>query len=651
MTINNSRLWGWLTVGLICVVSFALMLYSSNRESAIMDELAHIPAGYGYVRYLDFRLNPEHPPLLKAASGIPLLFADLKFPTESRAWVSDINGQWEAGSKFLYESGNNADKIIRLARLAPILLTLLLIIFVYFWSAQLLGYYWGILPALFTGLSPNILAHGHYVTTDVAAAFGIAFGAYFFIKFLLRPAKRNLLFAGLAFGVAQLAKFSAVLLIPYFLIIITVFYIASVARDWTKTQAAARLKRFGVRALRYYRATIIIFVIGYALVVYPVYTLFTWNYPQTKQTADTEFVLSSFAGGPTPEGATCKPMRCLAELNIGLTKNPVTRPAAHYMLGVLMVLQRSSGGNNAYFMGEVSAGGSPWYFPLVYALKEPLPILIVILIGLFLGLKRFLKATINYKLKAGSYLLDYLSLNFTEFSMLVFVVIYWAWSIQSPLNIGFRHLFPALPFMYILAAGAWKKWVAYSAATSDGDLTERIKRWAQVPIKNMALLVIVLALVAETAMAAPYFISYFNQFGNGTGGGYRYATDSNYDWGQDLLRLKEFVDGRNNDDNNDNDVQKIAVDYFGGGSPKYYLGDKEENWWSSRGNPADEGIKWLAVSVNALQGAIQPTAPGFNRKPEDEYQWLVQLRPPKPGIGNVPEPDYKAGTSIFIYKL
>ena len=38
-----------------------------------MDELAHIPAGYGYIHNFDYRLNPEHPPLVKALAMFPVL--------------------------------------------------------------------------------------------------------------------------------------------------------------------------------------------------------------------------------------------------------------------------------------------------------------------------------------------------------------------------------------------------------------------------------------------------------------------------------------------------------------------------------------------------------------------------------------------------
>lgn len=619
----------WCAVAAICFFALILMLVASFGESAITDERAHIPAGYGYVANLDYRLNPEHPPLVKVLAGIPLRFLNVNFPTQSTAWTSEINGQWTMGTQFLYESQNDADKIIRWARIGPMLLTLALSILIYLWSRELLGRLWGLLPVFLFALSPNILAHGHYVTTDVAAAFGIVLATYYFLKFLSMPSRRRLFAAGIAFGVAQLTKFSTVLLVPYFAFLLIVYYAARTADD---------LSRFGTRAWRYLRGLTLIFLIGYALIVYPVYAVLTVNYQAAKQTADTEFILTSFANGPTPQGEICKPMRCIAELNIAMTKNPVTRPFAEYLLGILMVLQRSAGGNTNYFLGEVSAAGWSHYFPVVYVLKEPQALLLFVLVALSLAFNRMIRRTIAKARAVQERILDYLQVNFAEFSMAVFVAIYWTYSIAGNLNIGFRHLIPTLPFIYILSAGVWKRW-------------ENKKKY-------ILLGALVLWFFISTVAATPHFLSYFNPLGGGIRYGYRYVTDSNYDWGQDLIRLKKFVDSRP-------EVDRIAVDYFGGGDPKYYLGTgRVEYWWSARGNPSkgsprsDSGqagqvppIHWLAVSVNTLQGAIQPLAPNHERKSQDKYRWLTELRPPAPGLGNVPEPDFRAGKSIFIYKL
>ncbi len=565
-------------------ISFGLMWNAAKLETAIFDETAHIPAGYGYLKYLDYRLNPEHPPLVKALSAIPLVFMDLNFPLGHPAWTDDVNGQWETGSQFFYGVGNDADKLVANSRIFPIILTLLTVILIFVWSRELLGNWWSLLPAFLFGLSPTVLAHGHYVTTDVGAALGVLFAVFGFTKFLAKPKTGTVLLAGFALGIALLAKFSNNLLIPYFIILAAVYFVFLNRKNFFK----------------YLKGVVGIFLIALVL-IYAVYFVFTFNYPAERQLSDATATLSGF----TP--------RSLADFDIALIENPVLRPIGQYLFGVLMILQRASGGNTAYFLGELSANGWWYYFPVVFLLKEPLPSLILIFLALGLGLRKILK-TKNYKLKTIN---NYLGTHFPEFAMLLFVVIYWAYSIQSSLNIGVRHLLPTLPFIYILSTGAVKSW--FSSHKTAG--------------KSAFISVLLVWFIAETAIVSPHFLSYFNELGGGTKNGYALVTDSNYDWGQDLKFLKKFVDEEN--------INKIAVDYFGGGSPKYYLGEeKVENWWSARGNPKDIGIEWLAVSANTLEGAWARLDPDLERKSEDEYSFLRGIKPYA-----------RAGASIFIYKF
>lgn len=644
-TLNYLRLF---LLGLIILSSFALMLNASLKETAIFDETAHISAGYGYVKYFDYRLNPEHPPLVKVLAALPLVFqSSIKFPVESSAWQTDINGQWTVGGKFLYESGNNADQIVGWARLGPILLTIILIFFIYIWSKELIGRWWALLPTFLFALSPTVLAHGHYVTTDIGATIGTLAALYYFIKFLFEPSKKNLVFAGLAFGIAQLMKFSSVLIIPFFIFLITVFYFWKIYSDWQETEKSKRFKKFSICAFHYIKSLIIIFLIGYSL-VYAVYFIFTVGYPVEKQQTDTANILTGFANGPDPNWETCnifsnleisRKMRCLAEIDIFMAGNKFLKPFAEYLLGVIMVIWRSSGGNAAYFLGELSSEGWWYYFPIVFVLKEPIPSLILILFALFLSIKNIFKNK-SYKIKAIS---DYLGLHFAEFSMISFIIFYWLYSINSPLNIGIRHILPTIPFIYILTASVIKKWVNQSLINKKNIINMMfnfISFLIKISAKIVFILILLIWYLFETLSNSPYYTSYFNQFGGGIYNGYQYITDSNYDWGQDLKRLKNFVENPPAGEK----IDKIAVDYFGGGNPKYYMGNKVEYWWPARGNPQYEGINWLAVSTNALQGALAKLNPNQPRKPEDEYSWLKKIKDPY-------KPDYKAGTSIFIYKL
>ena len=119
-----------------------LLLGSILNESAIVDELAHIPAGYSYAVLFDYRLNPEHPPLLKAISGaFVYIFTNAHFPTDIASWKSEINGQWGMGYSFLYEHGNNADDIIFIPEvceeLTPILVAVPLQLMAYYIAIEL----------------------------------------------------------------------------------------------------------------------------------------------------------------------------------------------------------------------------------------------------------------------------------------------------------------------------------------------------------------------------------------------------------------------------------------------------------------------------------------------------------------------------------
>lgn len=655
---KTSSCLAWWTLAIVMLAACSLMLWASRTDAPIMDELAHIPAGYGYVHNLDYRLNPEHPPLIKALAMLPVLFLQPNFPTQSDAWQNQVNAQWDVGAQFLYQSGNDANAIVDTARLFPILITLLVILFIYLLARGIMGNWWALLPATLFAFDPTVLAHGHYVTTDVGAAFGVIFATYFFLKFVETPSTRHLWYAGLSFGVAQVTKFSTPFLVPLFIFLVFIIWLRNIIIERSTMENTRRVKTFLMRGLRWIWRLILIFAIGYVFIVYPLYFLFTANYPVAKQVGDTTFILNSFANGPTPAGAHCSGMRCLADLDIWMAKNPVLRPLAQYMLGILMVFQRSAGGNTIYFWNEVRGAGGPGYFPLLFLLKEPVPTLIIIFTALVLAVWWMVRRSPHDGRRRGQRILDYLGVNFTEFSMASFIVLYWGYSMQSPLNIGIRHLMPTIPFIFILAAGVWKKWVTRINFSfggtggvdgpADGAAFAAIggaaKSFLRSSIKYLVLVALLVWLVLETLFAAPYFLSYFNEFGGGIWNGYHYVTDSNYDWGQDLLRLQSWVTAHP-------EVDKIAVDYFGGGSPSYTLGAKEINWWASRGNPADQGIHWLAVSVNTLEGAIQPLAPGQVRNASDTYSWLTALRPPGTGMGDVPPPDYRAGTSIFIYHL
>lgn len=587
-----------------------------------MDELAHIPAGYSYDKYLDYRLNPEHPPLVKMAAALPLTFLDLTFHIDTAGWAKAVNGQWDAGTDFLYHSGNDPETIVQWSRIGPMLLTLILIFFIYLWAAELLGAWWGLLPAVLFGLSPTVLAHGHFVTTDIGAALGFFLSLYYFTKFQENQTKKNLILAGVGFGLAQLLKFSGILLIPYLLILTFIFYAGGIWRNWEYgTKGYQLLQKIWLDGWKRLWHLLLIFSVGVA-VIYPLYFVTTLGYPPEKQHADTVEILNSFGSGPTPEGQVCKPMRCLAEVDIWASDKALFRPYGEYLLGVLMVIQRATGGNTGYFLGHVTAEGIKSYFPMVFLMKESLPTLI--LIGLAFALSVWGAVKTLWGRRSG--FADYLETHPGEFAMILLIVIYMAYSINGKLNIGVRHLLPILPGIYILTVSGLKKWFNNAGYQK---------------VKLTFIGAMLLWAGAEVGLAYPYYLSYFNEAFGGTNGGWQYVTDSNYDWGQDLKRLGTFVKNSPAGEN----IDKIAVKYFGAGDLNAYVGPAAIQWESRNGDPREHDIHWFAVSINELQNGTKPWLDSNDpRNDDDRYLWLQ-------GMVDINKPYARAGTSIFIYKL
>ncbi|MCD6528503.1 glycosyltransferase family 39 protein [bacterium] len=583
---SSNRLTNLIAAGLLALMFF-LALFSMKDISTTMDELAHIPAGYSYLSQKDYRLNPEHPPLIKDAAGVPLLFQKVNFPKNHPSWLQGVNQQWWFGNQFLYQSGNDADKIIFWSRLPMILLLLSLGVCLFHFARKIGGNFLALGVLFLFTLSPTFLAHGRLVTTDVAATFGFLLGILFYLKFLKNPRKLNIILAGIGLGVALLLKFSCILLLPLFVVVSLVYV-------FFFSKKGERLKIF----FKYLGWGFLVLVVAVFL-IWIVYQVNIWNYPIEKQVQDTKYILKS------------NPFPSLVKINVWMAQNKILRPLGHYLLGLMMATQRVTGGNTVYFLGEVSAAGWWYYFPVVYLLKLPLAFHLLTLFALVLMVWCLKKNSFSFK----KWFSDY----FTEFTLICFLVIYWFTSIKGNLNIGVRHIMPVIPFTYILVLrgiqkGYWK-----------------IKNISCRKYTCLVLIGLFSWYGFSSLSTFPHYLSYFNEIAGGPRNGYKFVVDSNYDWGQDLLRLKNWVEERN--------IEKIYVDYFGGGDVSYYLGEKYIPWQGTK--PAWEFPKgnYLAVSVTLLQGGRGKPALNFDQ-PTGYYNWL-----------NSYDLFARAGNSIFIYYI
>jgi len=585
---------------LLLLFMFLIAVFSMKGDSATMDEVAHLPAGYSYLTQKDMRLNPEHPPLLKDLAAIPLLFVNaaassiqetIKFPADIKDWQEDINGQWGFGFHFLYQNGNPVDKMLFWGRIPMIFVLILTGFFIFKWSKEAFGNKAALLSLFLFSFSPTFIAHGRLVTTDVGAAAGILIATYYFLRFLKTPSRKNLVIAGIALAFAQLLKFNAVLLFPFFGMLIVV-------KSWIESFGLKSfLKSFFSCLLSFVSISIICFAL-----IWLVYLYHVWNYPPDRQARDIRFLLSTH------------PLQFSGPLLAWMAKISLLRPLAQYLLGVFLVFQRAAFGNTTYFLGEVSAAGWKIYFPTVYLIKEPLAFHLLTIIAILYAAwlikeplwKRPFERTKNW-----------IKSHFPEFTMFLFISLYWAASLTSSLNIGVRHLLPVFPFTILLVSQGATKWLEDFPYFKKG-------KWVLVTM-------LVFWQAISVVSVYPYFLAYFNELVGGPKYGYQYVVDSNLDWGQDLKRLKKWVE--------ENKVEKIYVDYFGGGDAKYYLKEKFRPWWGTRDPKELEKPGYLAVSATFLQGGRGKPVPGFNQ-PFGYYLWLDKYKP----VAQI-------GYSIFVYHI
>lgn len=556
---------------------FCFAFFSIKGDSLTFDETAHIGAGYSYLVKQDMRLNPEHPPLIKDISALPLLFLNLNFPENDASWQQKDYPYWwhqfDFGNRFIYKVNSNPEKIILYSRIPIIILLMLLGMFVFFWSRKIFGNKGALLALFFFAFSPTLLAHGRLVTTDIGIALGVTLATYFWIKLLKKPKKMNIVLAGFFFALAILIKFSAVLLIPFFGLITLIY--------------AFLFKR---NVFKYILIGFLAGLIAIIFIIWPFYHLHVSNFPIEQQIRDTKVILeNSVIPG------------YLVKTNIWLSSNEITRGLGHFLFGILMTVNRSSTGNTTYFMGKISTQGFKTYFPIIYLIKVPLAFHIITLIALLYF--------------AFSFKLECIKKHFTEISMFLFILIYWGFSLNSKLNIGIRHLLPIFPFTIILFSGIFSKWLKAP--------------WFKIKV---SLLIFLIAWQAFSVISIyPHFLSYFNESIGGPKNGYLYAVDSNLDWGQDLLRLRDWIE--------EEKIDKIYIDYFGGGDLDYYLGNKYIKW-ESKQNPKElPSGSFLAVSLNQTQGGRGEAVKGYDQD-TSYYRWLDSYEP----IGRV-------GYSMFIYYI
>ncbi|MGD9099279.1 MAG: glycosyltransferase family 39 protein, partial [Anaerolineae bacterium] len=382
----------WFLVIVLLLLLFAQTTTAINRTSLTIDEGLHIASGYSILRTGDYRLIEEHPPLTKYLMAWPLLLVpDLPDPSGLPAWEMDTeltdSLRLVRMSQELIYGYQPLDRLVFAARLPVALLAVLLAALVFRWATDWFGPRGGLLALFILAFDPNILAHGGVATTDLGAACFISMALYTFQRFLRQPTQEHWLLAGLTLGMAQAAKLSAMLLLPTQGLLILVYGLR-------RHQSPANPKISDLKT--------------YSLAYAGMVVLAAWVL----------WALYGFETGPVAE-------------------SELTLPAASHAIPWLRLLEHAQGGHAAFLLGQVSHQGWWYYFPVALALKTPLPVL-------FSWLAALAALAHSWWAKKSSPPMGRIEGGQgpswpEELALLLFPLLYLVASLQSSLNIGYRH--------------------------------------------------------------------------------------------------------------------------------------------------------------------------------------------------------------------
>jgi Dolichyl-phosphate-mannose-protein mannosyltransferase len=174
---------------------------ATRLDDFTIDEAYHIAAGVSYVERADFRLNPEHPPLVKlwvggfmSATGFHLsAFREIHDKNDERAFTE--------GDVFLH---NDPDSVQRRSRIAMWLFSSVLLVLFALTIRRAFGPWAALGTALFLAIDPTIAAYLPLVMTDLPisllGATAVVLGATAFRTWLWKDLAACSIALGLALG-------------------------------------------------------------------------------------------------------------------------------------------------------------------------------------------------------------------------------------------------------------------------------------------------------------------------------------------------------------------------------------------------------------------------------------------------------------------
>jgi Dolichyl-phosphate-mannose-protein mannosyltransferase len=474
----------WIGLPLLLALALGHSLWATSLDGFTIDEPYHIAAGASYLRWGDFRLNPEHPPLVKLIAGLAVPPSVLHLAPLRLLNEKDQEREYTQKAVFLE---SDSGRVHRRARVALFAFNLVLLAALAWFLARIFGPAIALAALLLLALDPTVSAHLPVVMTDLPMALLGTICVCLAILALRDGFWRDWILLGVAGGLLLATKHSA----PLIVLPLLAGCVLVLAWQAGHTRSVLR-QALGV-------------VLACALSVLVLWSAYGFHFRESP--------------GMVVQGQPAETFNRPLAAKIGDLHSPAMRRALTlalnlhlvpraYLWGLADTLRAGVEGRPFWInvFGHSYQGKAPWWVPFAdLVVKLPLAFLVLAIYGIALLVLGRLPAEVALPLAAFA-------------GMAAFFMIFIAHN--GVFYAGLRHWLFVVPLLTVCAAvAAWFLWLS------------PMLWWRAVPIAAMLW-------IAVTVLPQRRIWEYHNALAGGSQNAWRSFDNESVDLGQ---RTGEFV--------------------------------------------------------------------------------------------------------------
>jgi hypothetical protein len=378
---------------------------------------------------------------------------------------------------------NGIDRLLITARLGACLMSLLLALLVFLAAWEMFGRWEAVTALAILAFEPSLIGHGSIVLTDMsisATSFGAMYALYRFGK---DQTWTRFAFAALAFGLMLGAKHSAVFFVG-------IFFVLLIADATLFRKIETRVSRQVLTRIAAFAAML---VIGVGIL----WTLYGFHYYSIPAATTSSISVADYIKeNGRPETITSLP----AKLTDAVSKTRLFPES--YVLGMADVI--AWGSRNSNIFGRNYPTGKWFYFPVCFAVKSSIALLLLLPVGL---------------------VFSYFDRNkWREVMFLLFpAVCYFVIASSSSFTNGVRHLLPFYAYVIVLAAAG------------------AVRLCRKFYYFRYVLVVLLIYHAAVAVRTAPNYIAFANDLWGGYEGTHKVFLGGNADLGGSIKQVNEYL--------------------------------------------------------------------------------------------------------------